>query len=188
MWYGKCYSLCTLICCFCSEHAHQDVLDISPVSGCCYHCWLLVLGQSFYINLLSIHVMIWLCELLYVCYCATRYARLWYCPSTIGHNVHGICCGRALQCEGAILWRYLQSIKTPPPPPPTSHVLVVSHGGLIHEVMNHMHENFVCELPARAETTPNTAVSSFLIAMETEPELRCVSVTTLCIHDASHLQ
>lgn len=127
-------------------------------------------------------------SLLYVCYCATRYARLWYCPSTIGHNVHGICCGCAVQCEGAILWRYLQSIKTPPPPPPTSHVLVVSHGGLIHEVMNHMHESFVCELPARAATTPNTAVSSFLIAMETEPELRCVSVTTLCIHDASHLQ
>ena len=58
----------------------------------------------------------------------------------------------------------------------------------MHEMMDHMHVNFACELPTRATASPNTAVSSFLVAMETEPELKCVSVTALCIHDTSHLQ
>lgn len=45
-----------------------------------------------------------------------------------------------------------------------------------------------CDLTPRAlRTTPNTAVSTFTVAMETEPKLKCVSVEAICIHDVSHL-
>ena len=92
------------------------------------------------------------------------------------------------QSEGTILWHYLQSTRPSPPPPlPSSHTLVVSHGGLIHAVMSHMCRTFECDLPSGGRTTPNTAVSSFLVVMETKPKIKCVSVTALCMHDTSHL-
>ena len=93
------------------------------------------------------------------------------------------------QCEGTILWHYLQSTKPSPSPPlPSSHTLMVAHGGLINALMSHMCRTFSeCDLPSGGRTTPNTAVSSFLVVMETEPKIKCVSVTTLCMHDTSHL-
>lgn len=69
-------------------------------------------------------------------------------------------------------------------------VLVVSHGGLIKELMKHFIEDFNCKVPGgkghAMRVCPNTGVSRFMVTLselDWQP-----TVTCLLIHDKDHLK
>ena len=69
-------------------------------------------------------------------------------------------------------------------------VLVVSHGGLIKEMMKHFIEDLSCKVPGgkghAMRVCPNTGVSRFTVTLG-EADLR-PTVTCLLIHDKDHLR
>lgn len=86
--------------------------------------------------------------------------------------------------DGTILSSHLKSSSAAPPPPlPHYHVLVVSHGGAMHCLLEQLRAAHGC-LPHRSSSTPNTGVTSLLLTVR---DRHCHSVHTLTAHDATHL-
>lgn len=74
-------------------------------------------------------------------------------------------------------------------PRPIANVLVVSHGGLLREMMRHFIENLGCSLPGgkgqALRLSPNTGLSKFTVSitdLNEKPKIIC-----LLIHDKDHL-
>ncbi|KAK7497271.1 hypothetical protein BaRGS_00011565 [Batillaria attramentaria] len=69
-------------------------------------------------------------------------------------------------------------------------VLVVSHGGLLKELVTHFIEDFQCKVPGgkshALRICPNTGVSRFMVTLS-EPDFK-PTVTCLFIHDKDHLR
>lgn len=70
-----------------------------------------------------------------------------------------------------------------------ANILIVTHGGLLRELIRHMVDHLGCECPGGRRVAlrigPNTAVSKFMISISTEglpPQATCVM-----LHDKEHL-
>ena len=73
-------------------------------------------------------------------------------------------------------------------------VLVVTHGGLLKELVSHFVDNLGCKLPGGAgnaagypqQVSPNTGISKFTISLS-EAENDQPRITCLNFHDKDHL-
>lgn len=68
-------------------------------------------------------------------------------------------------------------------------VLVVSHGGLLKELVNHFIEDFHCKVPGGKDHAlricPNTGISRFMVTLSDDGQPP--AITCLLIHDKEHL-
>ncbi len=75
------------------------------------------------------------------------------------------------------------------PQTPIANVLVVSHGGLLQQIIGHLLDCYQCKIPGgkkfAMQTSPNTGLSRFMITIGNENELP--KVICLTIHDRDHL-
>ena len=68
-----------------------------------------------------------------------------------------------------------------------SHVLIVSHGGVIREIIKYLKHSLKCEFPkgsAPTIITPNTSLNEFKIVYDNE---KLISAECLKLHDIQHL-
>ncbi|RWS14993.1 phosphoglycerate mutase-like protein [Dinothrombium tinctorium] len=66
-----------------------------------------------------------------------------------------------------------------------STVLIVSHGGLIIQLMRYFKQSLHCQFPEPLRITPNTAINTFVVHFTTKKFSRVVSVRTHCIDHLS---
>lgn len=107
-------------------------------------------------------------------------------------DIHCIICQCTLsdiskleQCEPIPLKEGSLLASSPSPlPPPQWHVLLVGHGGALHSLCEQLREIPGCHLPLRNASTPNAAITSFILTLHGQC---CHSVTTLTAHNTQHL-
>lgn len=71
-----------------------------------------------------------------------------------------------------------------PLPPPQWHVLLVGHGGALYSLCEQLRRMPGCELPLHNSSTPNAALTSFLLTLHGQC---CHSVKTLTANNTEHL-
>lgn len=69
-------------------------------------------------------------------------------------------------------------------PQPNWHVVLVTHGGVIHAVCEQFRKRHGCQLPERRNETPNTSITSFLLTLQDDC---CLAVHTLTAHNTQHI-